>query len=224
MRYPRNVKIFRGGVDAAPFAGLFFVLVLFMMLFGWHVFIPGVRVSLGDQSEPPNLTPRSVKVLASGEVLFLGETYQLSALKTELRRRQQKADLPARIVFESEPGSSQDEINEVENLLKGSGIGIKYPGTRMELPAGTGFAGSPNRVIVVGLNRSGQFFFQHQLVLGESRLQQKLTRAVENAREPLTMVLQADAQVTLEKAVRLGDIARRAGIAEMIIATKPGGG
>lgn len=40
MRFARNARIFRGQLDAAPFAAVFFLLVIFMML-GSLVYTPG---------------------------------------------------------------------------------------------------------------------------------------------------------------------------------------
>ena len=42
MKFPRNARIFRGQLDAAPFAAVFFLLVIFMML-GSLVYTPGAR-------------------------------------------------------------------------------------------------------------------------------------------------------------------------------------
>lgn len=222
MRYQRNVKIFRGGVDAAPFAGLFFVLVLFMMLFYSHVFFPGVPIKLDTQEEPPQMSQRTVKLLASGRTEFLGENYDVAALKEELNRRTQRGTLPARLVFEVETGVPEKKAEEIENLLKNAGVAIKLPGSRLELPEDAGFAGARNPVVVVGVNLNGQYFFQHQLIQ-EAELQQRLTLAVEKAGEPLTLLLQADKKVPYDKVTRLGQIASRAGIYEMRLATRPGG-
>lgn len=46
MRFPRNAKIFRGQLDAAPFAGVLFVLVI-MLLLTWRLaFTAGVQIDL----------------------------------------------------------------------------------------------------------------------------------------------------------------------------------
>ena len=45
MKFPRNARIFRGQLDAAPFASVFFLLVIFVML-GTLVHTPGVRIDL----------------------------------------------------------------------------------------------------------------------------------------------------------------------------------
>ena len=45
MKFPRNARITRGLQDAAPYASVFFLLVLFVML-GSLVYTPGVQVPL----------------------------------------------------------------------------------------------------------------------------------------------------------------------------------
>lgn len=223
MRFSRNAKIFRGGVDAAPFASLFFLVVLFVMLFHSHVFFPGVPVLLRDQEAPPPMPGRSAKIHASGLIDFLGETYELPDLREELRSRGQKGTLPRRILIEADPSASGELRAEVENLLTGAGIALKLPGSRLELPDDAGFPGAYNPVVVVGINLNGQLFYQHQLV-SEQALQEKLKSAVGRSGDPLTLILQADKNVPADRIVRLSRIASRAGIAEMRLATKPAGG
>ena len=45
MKFPRNARIFRGQLDAAPFASVFFLLVIFVML-GKLLYAPGIQVKL----------------------------------------------------------------------------------------------------------------------------------------------------------------------------------
>ena len=45
MKFPRNAYIFRGHLDAAPFASVFLLLVIFLMA-GSLVYTPGVRLQL----------------------------------------------------------------------------------------------------------------------------------------------------------------------------------
>jgi biopolymer transport protein ExbD len=45
MKFPRNARIFRGHLDAAPFASVFFLLVIFVLL-GSMLYAPGIRVDL----------------------------------------------------------------------------------------------------------------------------------------------------------------------------------
>jgi biopolymer transport protein ExbD len=223
MRYSRNIKVFRGGVDAAPFASLFFLVVLFTMLFYSHVFFPGVPIKLIDEEGPPEMRARSAKIRASGSIEFLGTSYDLSGLKAELQSRGQKGTLPRRVLIETEPQAHAALTIQVENLLKGAGIALKLPGTRLALPDDAGFGGAHNPLVVAGINLNGQIFYQHQLV-SEAVLQQKLAAAVAQTPEPLTLLLQADKDLPTGKLTRLSQIASRAGIAQLRIATKPAGG
>ncbi len=220
MRYPRNIKIFRGGVDAAPFAGLFFATVLFLVLLYSHVFFPGVPIVLGNSEERPEMTGRTVSVLKDGTVRFLGEAMDLARLQAALRDGVQQGDLPKRVVLESEAGADERLEKRVENMLKDAGMSIKLPGTRLELPSDAGFAGVPSPVVVVGINLNGQIFFQHQLIQ-RAALQKRLTEMVEKWGGSLTLVLQADKKVPLEEIVGLSEVARKAGITRMQIGTRP---
>jgi biopolymer transport protein ExbD len=223
MRYPRNAKIFRGQVDAAPFAGVFFLLLLFMLLFNTHVFIPGVRVDLGGKPVAPELIARTVKVLRSGSIEFEGSDYSFLQFQTELKERAQKGTVPKRVIFENEPGTKEPFVDRVQQLLLGQGVALKSPGARMELPEATGFPGSPNKRVVVAMNLNGQKFYQQQLVTDEL-LFQKLAEAVRQNRPtgtPLTMVLQADRNVPYGKITDLCEIARKAGIDEVTFAHRP---
>jgi biopolymer transport protein ExbD len=220
MRYPRNIKIFRGGVDAAPFAGLFFATVLFLVLLYSHVFFPGVPIALSDREGPPEASERTVAVLKDGSVRFLGEVMDFASFRSGLREGVQKGDLPRRVVLETEPGTEERLQKRVEDLLKDAGLSIKLPGTRMELPEDAGFVGAANPVIVVGLNLNGQIFFQHQLIQ-RAALQRRLAEIVEKWGGKVTLVLQADKQVPLEEIVGLSEVARKAGVHEMRLGTRP---
>lgn len=221
MRYPRNVKIFRGGVDAAPFAGLFFATVLFLILLYSHVFFPGVPVALAASEDRALLVDRTVSVLRDGTVRFLGTAYAVEELRTEIARRVQEGELPKRVVLESEDGVKDQDFAAVENLLKEAAIGIKLPGDRLDLPESAGFAGAANPVVVVGVNLNGQMFFQHQRI-DEAGLQKELAESVERNGSELTLVLQADKNVPYQKIIDVARVARKAGVKKLDLGTRPG--
>lgn len=133
MRFPRNAKIFRGQLEVAPFAGVFFVLLLFLLLHSSMVFIPGIPI---------------------------------------------------------------------------------------QLPEGANLPGIAGGTVVVAVDKSGQIYFQNQ-VSDEIRLKEKFQAAVANAREPLTLIVQADKQVAFETLVPLLLLARAAGIKEGMLAIRP---
>ena len=133
MRFPRNRQIFRGQLDVAAFAGVLFILLIFVLLHSRLVFTPGVPIQLPEAEDLPGV------------------------------------------------------------------IG---------------------RTIVVAVNASGQFYFEGQ-VTHERLLRQRFKEAVDSAREPLTLIIQADKNVTVEQLDRLGFLARSAGIKTAVQATRP---
>ncbi len=73
VKLPRNARIFRGRLDAAPFATVLFLLLLFMMLLSL-VYTPGIRVPLdlptaADLPGTDKLT-LAVAIDANGQIYF----------------------------------------------------------------------------------------------------------------------------------------------------------
>jgi biopolymer transport protein ExbD len=56
MRFPRHTKVFRGQLDAAPYAGVFFLLALFLLLSSSIIFTPGVPIDLPEAADVPGFT------------------------------------------------------------------------------------------------------------------------------------------------------------------------
>lgn len=219
MRFPRNAKIFRGQIDAAPFAGLFFMLLLMLLLYGNSIFIPGIRVQLRDQTTP-ELEERTLTVEASGRVTYMGERYEVERFEERLRLQAQAGRLPGRVRYIVEPKANPDLVTRVEQFTRELGIALRPPGRRLEVPPSAGFPGVRNPTVVVGINLNGQIFVQQRLVPEES-LVARLKVIAEN--EPLaTLVLQADRAVPLDRITRLMGMARSAGFAEVLLAHGPG--
>ena len=88
------------------------------------------------------------------------------------------------------------------------------------MPEAAGLAGVANPTVAVAVDEAGQFYFENQII-DEARLREKLAAEVARAREPLTLVVLADRNARSEVVVRLGLLARAAGIKEMLQATRP---
>ncbi|MBI4657480.1 MAG: biopolymer transporter ExbD [Verrucomicrobia bacterium] len=87
MKLPRNSKIFRGQLDAAPFASVFFLLAIFLTLSSELVFTPGVRINLPEVPQP---LPGTVNPRVVVAVDVAGQFYYESLLvkdEEDLRRR-----------------------------------------------------------------------------------------------------------------------------------------
>src|SRR5579859_2374051 len=87
MKFPRNAKIFRGHMDVTPFAGVFFCLLIFVML-SFLTYTPGVQISLPESSMPlagadgPTL---SVALDSDGRFIFNNQVFDSTNLMHELQ-------------------------------------------------------------------------------------------------------------------------------------------
>ena len=94
------------------------------------------------------------------------------------------------------------------------------PGVPIRLPEAEDLPGVIGRSVVVAVDASGQYYFDNQLT-HERLLRQRLQEEVGAAREPLTLIIQADKQVTWENLARIGLLARKAGVKDAVLATRP---
>ena len=132
MKFPRNARIFRGRLDVAPFATVFFLLAMFILL--------------------------------------------ASLLYT--------------------------------------------PGVRLELPTASDLPGSDKAGIAVAIDANGNLYFESQII-DEFELRSRLRKVVTSSTEPLTLIVQADKNVTYDRLLRLTLLARDAGITTAWLATLP---
>jgi biopolymer transport protein ExbD len=98
MRLPRNAKIFRGQLDAAPFAGVTFLLLLFLVLHTKLVFNPGIRIELPEVgSDLPGVAGPTVVVAVdrNGQVYYESQAVVSTAdLRARLRAVVQRTKEP----------------------------------------------------------------------------------------------------------------------------------
>ena len=206
MRFQRNVKIFRGQLDPAPLAGVFFLLLLFILL-GALQYTPGVLVELKD---PKPTDGQVISVSRVGIISFADKTYQAGELD---QLRSDIANSPSHqpLVLKREPGASGALCDQLTEMLQ------------IRPPTADGFLGTDNPVAIVAVNLRGQFFYENQLV-NEDQLRTHLkNRLAEASRESknLTLVLLEDKGVTSETFVRLSSLAAALGIKEVLLATRP---
>jgi biopolymer transport protein ExbD len=97
---------------------------------------------------------------------------------------------------------------------------VYKPGIRVQLPVAENLAGTDRPTLTVAVDASQRLFFGNRLVT-EAELKLHLARAVADAREPLTLVVQADKAVTYDYLLRLTLLARDAGFREALLAVAP---
>lgn len=93
MRFPRHARIFKGQLDAAPFAGVFFLVLIFITFNSQLVFTPGVRVELPQADGLPGTANPTVSVVVdrSGQFYFENQVIALDELRKRLASATDKA-------------------------------------------------------------------------------------------------------------------------------------
>src|SRR6185503_11961209 len=90
------------------------------------------------------------------------------------------------------------------------------PGIPIRLPQTVDLPGTTNLTVTVAVDAQGQLYFENQLTT-ESSFKARLSTAVARAGEPLTLVVQADRAVPHEILVKVGVLARDAGVREALL-------
>jgi biopolymer transport protein ExbD len=87
MKFPRNARIFRGHLEVAPFAAVFFLLVIFISLSSL-MYTPGVSIQLPAADNLPGTDKPSVSVGMdrNGGLYYENKWVTEKDLKARLRR------------------------------------------------------------------------------------------------------------------------------------------
>ena len=139
MKFARNAKIFRGQLDAAPFAGVFFLLVIFLVLASL-VYTPGVRIQLPDATNLPGTDQPTIAVAvdANGRLYFENQLIQETQLKSRLKAAAQKSAEPLTLVVLADRAVKYETLVRLNLLAREAGIKEALLATRPRA-----FASSP---------------------------------------------------------------------------------
>ena len=87
MRFPRHTKVFRGQLDAAPYAGVFFLLTLFILLNSSIVFTPGLPIRLPEATNVPGVTGPTLAIAVDdgSRIYFDNQVTNEERLRQRLR-------------------------------------------------------------------------------------------------------------------------------------------
>ena len=125
MKFPRHATIFRGHLDAAPFAGVLFLLVMFMML-GSLVYTPGARLELQlpqAQVLPGTDKPSvSVAIDADGRLYYQNQWIEEAALRERLRSAVRKSAGPLTLIVHADERVPYDKFLRLALLGREAGI------------------------------------------------------------------------------------------------------
>jgi biopolymer transport protein ExbD len=123
MKFPRNARIFRGQLDAAPFATVFFLLLIFMML-GWLVYRPGVpiRLPLADNLSGTDQPTIVVAVDANNRLYFKNQVIDETELRRSLAEAVKASPQPLTIEIRADQAASHGMLTRLELWARDAGI------------------------------------------------------------------------------------------------------
>jgi len=125
MKFPRNARILRSQLDAAPFAAVFFLLVMFMML-GSLVYTPGARLELqlpAANGLPGTDKPSvSVAIDADGRLYYENQWIDENLLRQRLRDKARGVSEPLTLVVQADGRVSHERVMRLTLLARDAGI------------------------------------------------------------------------------------------------------
>jgi biopolymer transport protein ExbD len=124
MKFPRNARIFRGQLDAAPFASVFFLLVIFVLL-GTLLYAPGVQVKL-PSSENLQLAgtdqPTISVAVTTKAIYFDNQLVSESEFSNRLYAARQKIAGPLTLVVQQDKDVTYGQSMHLMVIAHGAGI------------------------------------------------------------------------------------------------------
>lgn len=144
MKFPRNARVTKGSLEAAPWASVMFLLVIFIML-GGLLYTPGVHLQLPVTDELPGIDKPTVTVAVDGTGrLFFENQYvptnSLSLFTNRLRELVQAAPEKPVLVVQADRSASLDNLVQLTQMARAAGFETTVLAT---LPRASGKAISP---------------------------------------------------------------------------------
>lgn len=144
MRFPHNAKIFRGQLDAAPFIGVFFLLIIFLLLNSAFVFTPGVPITLpeGVNLPGPDKATAAVAVDEGGHYYFENQLCDEDHLSERLRDAVGRSSEPITLVIQADKGARTEVLTKLGLIARSIGIrdvllAVRPPVVATPVPAST---------------------------------------------------------------------------------------
>lgn len=123
MKFPRNARIFRGRLDVAPFAAVFFLLAIFLFLASL-VYTPGVSLTLPTAEGLPGTDKPTISVAvdASGRFYFQNQLVSDRELSQRLEQAAAAAREPLTLLVHADKRVTYEQLIQLTVLARDAGI------------------------------------------------------------------------------------------------------
>ena len=121
MKFPRNSKILRSQFDVAPFAAVFFLVVIFLML-GALMPVPGLQVQLNPPAADnlPGISGRTIAMAVDsvGRLYIENRMVNERQLKTSLAVAVAGAHDPLTLVIHADRSVTYEQLTHISLLAR----------------------------------------------------------------------------------------------------------
>jgi len=125
MKFPRNTRLLRSPFEVAPFAAVFFLLVIFMML-GALLPVPGLRMQLQPPAadDLPGIDKPSVAMAvdSGGRLYFADQIVTEAQLNASLSNAVKNSRVPLTLVIHADKAVSCGQLVHLTLLARDAGI------------------------------------------------------------------------------------------------------
>ena len=137
MRFPHNAKIFRGQFDAAPYVGVFFLLVIFLLAHSAMVLVPGVPIELPIGADLPGIEKpiAVVAVDAGGTFYFENQMCDEKRLRERLKATVQRSREPITLVVRIDRAAHWEVFIRLAEIARDVGILHLHPQVQLAATA-----------------------------------------------------------------------------------------
>ena len=137
MRLPRNAKVFRGQLDAAPFAAVTFLLLLFIVLQSKLVFTPVIPIELPEVPLDLPGTAQPTVVVAidrSGQMYYDNQpVINLKELRSQLKAVVEKSAEPVGLEVQADRSATWETTAPLLSVASEAGMRQAWLVTRPKI-------------------------------------------------------------------------------------------
>jgi biopolymer transport protein ExbD len=123
MKFPRNTRLLRNPFDVAPFAAVFFLLVIFLMIAALLP-TPGIPLQLPVAGDLPGTDKSNVSVAvdAGGRFYFANQIVSEAQLKLDLAAAAKKSRDPLTLVIHADKTVTYEQLVRLTLLARDAKI------------------------------------------------------------------------------------------------------
>ena len=124
MRFAHNTRVFRGQLEVAPFASVFFLLLIFVFLQSSFVFTPGIPIRLPVATDLPGVSGPTLAVAVdeSGVIYFDNQATTKERLREKLKASAGRNLESLTLIIQADKNVNYETLVQLSLLARDAGM------------------------------------------------------------------------------------------------------